>query len=242
MTGQIPGYEERSALQTAEWKPETEQSHKGCVLRVLNAKHCLVIGATGSGKTFWMARVADLYLKRFIFVNPQLEREVEKICTVAYDDANELLEGVLDGNRRIEFIPDENDDVALVQLEEIRRGLFDIAAEMNIQANQFWLNFILDECQIWLYKGSRNDADNFARRGRRFGIRSFFLSQRPQSVSSTTINNVDNQIIFRTGSYESVYFKQYKIPIEAEKEWLEKPFHYVLWDGFTMQRCEPIEP
>jgi hypothetical protein len=233
--------DEGQQRQHAVWKRETELRHKGCVLKVLNGKHCLVIGATGSGKTFWMARVADLYFHRFIFINPQLEVEVDKICNVAYEEPGELLEGVLDGEKAIEFVPDENTDVALLQLEEIRRGLFDIAAEMNIEAGTWWQNVIIDECQEYAWKGSRNDVDNFFRRGRRFGIRSFALTQRPQNISSTIINNIQYQVIFRTGSYESPYFKTYKIPIEEHQEWLKRDYHYILYDGFQVDRCIPIE-
>jgi len=238
---QIPGYQEQATLQTAKWRRETELKHKGCILKVLNGKHCLVIGATGSGKTFWMAKVADEYLHRFIFVNPQLEESVAKICHVSYTEPEDLLEGIIDGKTAIEFVPDENDAAAIVQLEIIRRGLFDIAAEMQIKAGTWWMNFILDEAQSYLWKGSRNDGDNFARRGRRFGIRSFFLTQRPQNISSTVINNIQYQVIFRTGSYETVYFKQYKIPIDEHAEWLKQDFHYILYDGFEVQECERIE-
>jgi energy-coupling factor transporter ATP-binding protein EcfA2 len=242
MHGQIPGYDEKAALQTAKWKRETELSHNGCVLRVLNGKHSLVIGHTGSGKTFWMAHVAHLYFKRFIFVNPQLEGAVDKITSVAYDEPDELLEGVLDGQKAIQFIPDEITDIALGQLEVIRRGLFDIGAEMNIEAGTWWINFILDEAQEYAWKGSREDVDNYFRRGRRFGVRSFALTQRPQNLSSTIINNIEYQVIFRTGSYESQYFKSYKIPIEEHSTWLKQDYHYCLFDGFEMQECDPVNP
>lgn len=238
---QIPGYEERSALQTAKWRRESELKHKGCILKVLQGKHCLVIGATGSGKTYWMAKVADQYLHRFIFVNPQEEEVVNKICKTAYDEPSELLEGVTNGETSIEFVPDDNDEVALLQLEEIRRGLFDLAGEMNIQAGTWWMNMIIDEAQTYAWKGSREDVDNFARRGRRYGIRSFFLTQRPQNISSTIINNIQYQVIFRTGTYESPYFKTYKIPIAEHEAWLKQDYHYILYDGFEVQECERIQ-
>jgi energy-coupling factor transporter ATP-binding protein EcfA2 len=234
-------YDEKAAVQTAKWGREAELRHKGCVLKILNGKHCLVIGATGSGKTYFMAKVADTYFHRFIFVNPQLEEEVDRVCTHAFESPEETLEAVLDGIKAIEFIPDENDEVALLQLEELRRGLFDIAADMNIKSGTWWMNFILDEAQTYAWKGSREDVDNFARRGRRFGIRSYFLTQRPQNISSTIINNIQYQVIFRTGTYESPYFKTYKIPIDEHQEWLKQDFHYILYDGFEVQECEPIE-
>jgi DNA helicase HerA-like ATPase len=105
----------------------------------------------------------------------------------------------------------------------------------------WWLNFILDEAQSYAWKGSREDVDVFATRGRRYGIRSWFLTQRPQNISSTIINNAQNQIIFRTGPYETPYFKSYRIPIEEEQEWLKKKYHYILYDGFRVYRCYPIK-
>ena len=212
----------------------------GCVGRVLRGKHVLVIGATGTGKTWWMATVAHRYLHRFIFVNPNLEEIVENICTAHYDEPSEVLNGLLDGEVRIEFIPDEDTKTSLEQLEELRIGLFEIAAELNIPSGTWWLNFILDEAQTYAWKGSREDVDVFARRGRRYGIRSWFLTQRPQNISSTIINNIQYQVIFRTGPYETPYFKNYKIPIEVNAEWLMKPYYYVIYDGFEVKQCYPI--
>jgi len=214
--------------------------HTSCVARVLRGKHVLVIGATGTGKTWWMSKVANRYLHRFVFVNPNLEEVVENICTAHYDTPSEVLSGLLDGEIRIEFIPAEDTKESLTQLEELRIGLFEISAELNIPSGTWWLNFILDEAQTYAWKGSREDVDVFARRGRRYGIRSWFLTQRPQNISSTIINNVQNQVIFRTGPYETPYFKNYRIPIEEESEWLMKPYHYILYDGFKVYRCNPI--
>jgi DNA helicase HerA-like ATPase len=233
--------DEGQQRQHAVWRRESERKHIGCVLKVLNGKHIFILGSTGSGKTFWMAKVADTYLHRFIFINTQMEVEVDKICSSGYDEPGELLEGVLDGEKAIQFVPDEDDDVALLQLEEIRRGLFEMAAEMHIESGTFWMNLIVDEIQEFAWKGSRNDIDNLFRRGRRFGIRGWGLSQRPQNVSSTIINNISHQVIFRTGGYESPYFKTYKIPIEEHEAWLKKDYHYLVYDNYEMLECIPIE-
>ena len=229
---------EREGLETI--KDELAWYRRSCVARVLRGKHCLIIGATGTGKTWWMAQVAKRYLHRFIFVNPNLEEVVENICTAHYSEPSEVLTGLLDGETRIEFIPPEDTNEALDQLEELRLGIFEIAAELEISSGTWWLNFILDEAQSYAWKGSRSDVDVFATRGRRYGVRSWFLTQRPQNISSTIINNVQNQIIFRTGPYEVPYFKGYKIPIEDRMDWLKKPYHYLLYDGFDVYECRPI--
>jgi DNA helicase HerA-like ATPase len=212
---------------------------RSCIARVLRGKHCLVIGATGTGKTWWMTKVADRYLGRFIFVNSNEEEVVENICTTHYGDAAGVINGIRDKETRVEFVPNEDSKTALTQLEEIRKGLFRLATELEIPSGMWWLNFILDEAQTFAWKGSREDVEHFATRGRRYGIRSFFLTQRPQNISSTIINNAQNQIIFRTGPYETPYFKNYRIPIEDEGNWLKKKYHYILYDGFQVYRCYP---
>jgi type IV secretory pathway ATPase VirB11/archaellum biosynthesis ATPase len=120
---------------------------RSCIARVLKGKHCLIIGATGTGKTWWMSKVAKRYLHRFIFVNPNMEEVVEDICTVHYDEPSDVLSGLLDGEIRIEFIPDEDTNTALEQLKELRLGVFEIASELDISSGMWWLNFILDEAQ-----------------------------------------------------------------------------------------------
>jgi len=64
-------------------KDELGWYRRGCIARVLRGKHVLVIGSTGTGKTWWMAKVADHYLHRFVFVNPNLEDVVDNICTTS---------------------------------------------------------------------------------------------------------------------------------------------------------------
>lgn len=210
-----------------------------CVMKVLAGRHVLVIGGSGSGKTFWMTKVCD-FLPTYIFINPQIEQVVDKITQVVTENENEVIELLENGYRRIQFIPSEDDMQGIEQLKTIRLDLWEVAKNMNIKDGQFWMNFISDESQIYAWKGSRNDLDNFARRGRRYGIKSWFLTQRPQNLSSGIINNVTHQVIFKSGAYESMYFKNYKIPIEQEKEWIDKPYHYVVYDGSVMQRCTPI--
>jgi DNA helicase HerA-like ATPase len=213
---------------------------KSCVARALEGKHCLIIGATGTGKTWWIAEVAKRHFHRFIFVNPNMEEVVETICTTQCTEPEEVLSELLANERKIEFRPDEDTAVALRQLKELRLGLFEIAEDIDAHSGVWWLEFILDEAQTYAWKGSRQDVDVFATRGRRYGIRSWFVTQRPQNISSTICNNVENQIIFRTGPYETPYFKNYRIPIEGQSEWLQKKYHYVLYDGFDVSRCDPI--
>lgn len=216
------------------------QERNECVEQVLRGKHAFVMGKTGSGKTEWMSYVCKNFLHCYVFVNPQLEESVDKVCDVIADTPEDVVKAFEEGYRKIEFIPPENDEEAIRDLEQIRKFLFDMGAQMNLEHGSFWCNFIIDEVQAYAWKGSRNDIDNLFRRGRRFGVRGWALSQRPQNVSSGIINNVDTQIIFITGDYERQYFSSYHIPIEAHAAHLSKPFHYLVYDGINVKECLPI--
>lgn len=214
--------------------------HTDCVGRVLSGKHVLVIGKTGTGKTYWAAFVAGAHLDRFIFINPQYERAVTDICQYSTDDAGEVIQALEEGYRKIEFLPAENDIEAIDQLETIRRDLWAAALEMKIKEGQWWMDIFIDEAHIYAWLGSRTDLQNFARRGRRWGVRSWFLTPQPQDLAKSIVNSVDWQVIFRLGQYSSIYFKNYHIPIEGHLDHLKKDHHYIIYDGDVISRCPPI--
>ena len=53
-----------------------------CERQILKGKHVLVIGTTGSGKTYFATRFAEKYYDCFLFVNTSLEDQVTKICQI----------------------------------------------------------------------------------------------------------------------------------------------------------------
>lgn len=214
--------------------------HTDCVSRVLSGKHVLVIGKTGTGKTYWTAQVMDRHIKSFIFVNPQYERAVSEICDCSVDEGSDVIEALEDGHRKIEFLPAENDIEAIDQLETIRRDLWAAALEMKIKEGQWWIDMVIDEAHIYAWLGSRTDLQNFARRGRRWGVRTWFLTPQPQDLAKSIVNSVDWQVIFRLGQYSSIYFKNYHIPIEGHLDHLAKEHSYVIYDGDVISRCPSI--
>lgn len=230
-----------------------------CISRALSKKHILIIGKTGSGKTFWASQVANNYAFPFIFINTQEEEEVNKVCQVITDDIETVLDELInEGTQKIAYIPPENDEEACKELEYLRKELFDYAEKEKVKSGVFWLSMFIDEAQTFAWKGGRCDLENFARRGRRYGIKSFFLTLRPQDISSTIINNIDYQLIFKTGDYENQYFKSYAIPLikpeqDENGEWIIKTqsnrnwlwlytneYSYFLYDGIKMKKCMRI--
>lgn len=219
--------------------PEFREMAGSCVDRVLSGKHVLVVGMTGSGKTYWMAKVCER-LPCFIFVNPQEERIVDTVTDIVTDEADKVIELLEEGYRRIQFLPDDDVVVGIDQLETIRRDLVDAGRDMHLKEDTFWVDFIIDEIQDYAWLGSRNDLENVFRRGRRYGIRGWALSQQPQNLAKVIVNNVSWQVLFRLGQYSSIYFKNYRIPIEQYQNHIDKDYHYVIYDGKKMYPCNPI--
>lgn len=213
---------------------------KSAINLILKSRHVLVIGSTGMGKSYWMSEIAKKYLPVFIFVNPQLEEAIQSICECNITRPGDILEALDEGYSKIEFVPSEDDKEAIEQLKLIRKVLFEFAEDMNVREGEFWLDLIVDEAQLYSPLHSRTDLENFARRGRRFGIRCWFLTQQPQNLSKGISNNVSNQVIFKLGQYSRTYFHEYKIPVEDHLPHLQKPFHYLIWDGFRMTEESPI--
>ncbi|MCK4499451.1 DUF87 domain-containing protein [Candidatus Babeliales bacterium] len=205
-----------------------------------SVKHNLIIGTTGSGKTYFVAKLTQKF-NTFIFVNTQEEEDVEAICQAVTSTPADILDLFGRGYTKIEFVPSENAEEAVEQLEEIRQILFNLGASLypKRRPDDPSMNYIIDEGQLYAPKMARTDLDNIGTRGRRWGVRGIFLTQRPQLFSSTLINMCELQLIFRTGQYEAKYFNGYKIPVEAHKEWLDKEFHSILWDGRVMKRVLP---
>ena len=186
-----------------------------------------------------MSKVCE-FLPSYIFVNPQYEQVVDKITQIATEDENEVIRLLEDGYRRIQFLPSEDDMQAIEQLKTIRLDLWEVARDMNIRDGQWWINMIIDEAQIFAWLGSRTDLQNFARRGRRYGVKSWFLSQAPQDLAKPIVNNTTHTVLFQLGTFAEPYYQRFHIPISSENEWLEKPYHYLVWDKKHMVRCEPV--
>ena len=235
-TGEDTGIQSESRVRTY---GEAGRQKVNCVQEVLKGKHVLVVGDTGSGKTYWMASVCK-FLPSYIFVNPQEEEIVDKITQVVTEDENEVIKLLEEGYRRIQFLPSEDDLEGVEQLKTIRLDLWEVAREMNIKDGMWWMHMIIDEAQIYGWLGSRTDIQNFARRGRRYGVKSFFMSQAPQDLAKPIVNNCEFTILFELGTFSIPYYQRFHIPMEEEKEWVAQKHHYVVWDKKTMMRCDPV--
>ena len=214
-----------------------------CISRALSGRHILLIGTTGSGKTYAAAYMAR-YLDAFIFINTQQEKEATQVCDVRLDNPEEVQDAFEEGYRKIEYIPSMDRESAQQEVEVIREGLFEIGSEIKAQSNELeiamWVTVFLDETQVYAPLRTHLDAENLWNMGRGYGIRGVAISRQPQELSKDVVNNCEFELIFKLGHYAEPYFKAFKIPIEEHKAWLARKHHFLLYDKDTMTECKPI--
>lgn len=199
-----------------------------CERKLLMGKHVLVMGTTGSGKTFMAAHYALNHYPCFIFVNTSLEEVVTQVTQITCNDVDAVFDALEEGHRRIEFVPDIDKEVAAEQLKQLRLRLFEIGHKMGLPEGQFWITILIDEIQDFARKGSFNDCDNFFRRGRHNRVRVWGLTLKPQDISTTVLTQTEYQVIFISGNFQIQYYKGHHIPYESWLPWLRKEYHYVL--------------
>lgn len=214
-----------------------------CINRALSGRHILIIGSTGSGKTYAAAYMTH-FVDAFVFINTQRELSVSQRCDVRLDDPSELQEALEEGYRAIEFIPSMERETARDEVQVVREQLFELGETIKEQAQTlelpFWITVFLDESQVYAPLMTHKDAEIIWTQGRGLGIRGVALSRQPQELSKEIVNNVEYQLIFRLGDYAVPYFQRFKIPIERHKEWIKRKHHFLLYTNDEFTRCLPV--
>lgn len=207
--------------------------------KLYKARHILVIGATGSGKTYFASRYAEKLTGIVLIINPEEDSQLTSVCDVQIDSADDFTEALEAGYKKIDFIPPEDNDVAIEHIDKMREILFAIGD--NRTKKNKWCYIIIDEAQLYAPKSRKSPVENIFKRGRKRGIQGIALTQRPASLSHDIITQTELQVIFRFNPYEMTYFDHYKIPVRDYEDWLNKEYHYITIDAFgRIEKHEPV--
>lgn len=212
-----------------------------CEQKLLMARHVLVLGSTGSGKTYFAIHYAFDYYPCFIFVNSSLEEEVTKLTQITCHTPEEVFDALEDGNRRIEYIPPMDREVAKEELTVIRQRLFEIGSAMNLPEGEFWVTILIDEIQDYAEKRKESEVNNFFRRGRHNRVRVWGMTLQGQDISTTVLTQTEYQVIFISNNWQIDYYNHHHMPYESWLPWLRKEYHYVLINQKQeVSFCTPI--
>ena len=247
----VEGAEEERLLMAGERSPAAETRLKTgrggmhpCINRALSGRHILLIGATGSGKTFAASYMTE-YLDAFVFVNTQRELSVTRKCDVSLSGPEDLQEAMEDGYRGIEYIPSMDRESAREEVQTLREEIFEIGEAIKEKAQvlelPMWITVFIDEAQVYAPLQTHKDGEIFWTQGRGFGIRGVAISRQPQELSKDIVNNCEFELIFKLGDYAMPYFQRFKIPIEEHMDWTDREHHFLLYDKRKIFRCVPVK-
>jgi len=199
---------------------------------------------TGSGKTTFASKEYEELSLLCVFINTNLEVIPEQASQVIVHSPDEVIEAINSGYRKICYNPKSDKEISPEEIDEIRRILFNIGIKINAKRRKPLVVAVLFIDEIQEYSSLHRPhagIDRLWKRGRRHGVIGVAISQRPADVSHTILTQCQHHVIFKLGTYEMPYFERYHIPIEDHIEWLDKDYHFVIFDGQTVKRYYPIE-
>lgn len=203
-----------------------------------------VCGLTGSGKTTFASKLYEQETTLCIFINTNFENIPEGYSQVIVTNTDQLVEVIENGFSKICFNPTAQKDISQDDVIYVKRLLFNLGKSINKNRRtpKIVAHIFIDEVQDYSSKFKPNlEIDSIWKKGRRFGVVGIAMSQRPANVSHTILTQSKFHVIFKVSGYESEYFSRYHIPVEEHEEWLEKDYHFIVWDGYSVEKFRPIE-
>lgn len=203
-----------------------------------DAPHVSIVGATGSGKTtLGIHLYENVPTGKAIFVHQDPNDTMDADVRIDYERGDEWdLQALREGDH-IEIIMPMDEERATDELARLQTDLFDIARQIPHDKPRFYV--FVDEAHE--YAGINAQDDNplvrMAKRGRRFNIRLFLLSQSPADVSKKAMKQASFHVIFPIGTFSKTYFDTYKIPFDEVKMKVGAPksHKWVVWDDFAVR-------
>lgn len=207
-------------------------------------RHVSLFATTRAGKSYLVKKKIHGHMGTIdVYFNSANEAVTgRRVRTV-----RELHVGIRRGFTRFNFIPyqdrtdPERDAKRLVQLRAIVNLLFSIGERMRGSKDQIdtWCHLIVDEAHNYAPKGVSNPLQVVAVEGGKDGIRLIAISQRPAKIHHDVLTQTTH-IYLRLNTYEGPYFREYEIPIDEFRGWIEQPHHFVIVEGSKWVPFQPV--
>jgi len=201
-------------------------------------RHRFICGITGSGKTTYAVKIFNRARGLRIFINTQYEKMIDESTSFVVNSYKELitaLEGKDIEDLKLVYDP-PTDEEMFTDVEKLRDILFSVGKIMAGEERRIWCYLFVDE----VHRFGEN-LNRWFTQGMRYGIVCVAISQRPADTSHTILTQAQDHVIFKCSTYEAPYFQKYRIPYEEFSDWLDKNYHYVVFDGRDVKKFIPIK-
>jgi len=181
--------------------------------------HCTVIGRTQEGKTYTVNKILKNQDKGVLFFNTQLE-ELPGYVKIDKNTRFKIIYALLKNGKKLNYFPSTRLNIQEQEIIFLINQLFEHG---NFNKEKF-IYFVIDEVHLFKKEGLQ-EITRIATGGLRYGIHGIFLSQRPANISNTLMTQSNEMLIFFC-NMESIYFKNYQIPIDTILENITKNGKY----------------
>jgi len=197
-------------------------------MRIAIKKHLAIIGETQSGKTVLAREIFNANPTKSLFIDIEDLGEIHAERELNMNDSPKTFRAMVQHYSKVKYVPSSNPSVARKETRWIWRMLMN----MNINICVF-----ADEIQNY-GDDKRNVFDVYAVRGLKHGVHLITISQRPAYVSKTIMAQTPKIVFFNVGTFESEYFKRYRLPYEEiNTMFAEAPeYSFIIYE-----RGRPIE-
>jgi DNA helicase HerA-like ATPase len=184
---------------------------------LLDDGHLVILGLTGSGKSYLMHRLIEQWEGATFTVDPQDEGLPGDLVT-RRNTLGDIVRELKAGGRLV-YAPRTSIPAARKVMDAL------VPVFLNWEKWEPPLLVTIDEAQIFAPEGRYSMLEDVALRGRKWQVRLALVTQRPAELSKGVITQCAKQVIFET-AWEAPYFTQRGIPMDQAQALLQQGGQY----------------
>lgn len=207
-------------------------------------RHTFISGITDSGKTTFANFMYETLRGIKIFFNTQHELMVFNNSQCMVNDLGGLKKAFERNYKKICFSPDPMDDKKVLELIRLKNFLFNVGEQINADCQRkIWCYLFVDEIhRLSPCKSPVKQINVLWTSGYRYGVTMYGIAQRPALTDTTILAETKNHVIYDIGLKDRAYYlKNFKVDIDQYNYWLNRPFHYIVFDGKEIEDFTPIK-
>lgn len=192
--------------------------------------HVFVVGATRSGKTYWMNQLHRRWPVLSIYATPKNEAQ---LWGARARSATEIARLVATGYTKFVYVLPASREAAVEQLLQLQRWLYHHGREYP-ENSEPWAQLLVDECH--LYSREAMDLDplrTIATGGRHYGVRLVAGSQYPTAVDPTTRTNM-TLVVFNPGIEGLQFLARRGYQAHIIRDWTLRPRHWLYYESVSI--------